>query len=68
VVRELVAAGLKGDVLLGVVKRLTGLPTSDARTLIWVEMKRPVLPGTTLEEIADHARAPEHERRRQNST
>jgi hypothetical protein len=30
-VRELVAAGLKGDVLLGEVKRLTGLPSATRR-------------------------------------
>jgi hypothetical protein len=53
VVRELVAAGLKGEVLVAEVMRLTGLPTSDVRTLIWIEMKRPLLPGTTLEEIAE---------------
>jgi hypothetical protein len=53
VVRELVAAGLKGEVLVAEVMRLTGLPTSDARTLIWVEIARPVLYGTTLEEITD---------------
>jgi hypothetical protein len=56
VVRELVAAGLKGEVLVAEVMRLTGLPTSDVRTLIWVEMARPVLYGTTLEEIADERR------------
>ena len=56
VVRELVAAGLKGEVLVAEVMRLTRLPTSHARTLIWVEMARPVLPGTTLEEIADKSR------------
>jgi hypothetical protein len=56
VVRELVAAGLKGEVLVAEVMRLTGLPTSDVRTLIWVEMARPVLYGTTLEEIADECR------------
>jgi hypothetical protein len=58
VVRELVAAGLKGEVLVAEVMRLTGLPTSDVHTLIWIEMKRPLLPGTTLEEIASRAAWP----------
>jgi hypothetical protein len=66
VVRELVAAGLKGEVLVAEVMRLTRLPTSHARTLIWIEMKRPVLPGTTLEEIGNRASAPEHESHRPN--
>jgi hypothetical protein len=47
---------LEGEVLLGEVMRLTRLPSANARTLVWVEMNRPVLPSTTLEEIADKAR------------
>jgi hypothetical protein len=47
--------------------RLTGLPSPDARTLIWIELRRPMLPGTTLEMIADRARATDHGSQRQNA-